>query len=417
MNVPPSRSGSFSLLSRARDRRGRRARGRSPAPCAAPPRGSTGTTSPCGAATAIPTFAAGWRWISSPVNVAFTGAMPRERDRGELHEDVVDRRLDVALGEPLDELSRGARAPRSCPPRRRAGRRAPPRPRSAAARSSCARTRAATTSTSPGGADAAAAGRGGRAAPPAARARRPRRGSGPPGPVPVHRRRGRRRARARSGGRAARLDPAPPSRRCAAAAGARRRSLCGAGSGSLRRLSSARPALPRRRRSAASSASFAAPPPRPRRRSPRPLDHRDRRADLDLALGDDDLEQDAVDVGLDLLGDLVGVELVERLALRDRVALGLQPADDHARLHPLAEPRELDLGRHQRLARSQTRAPARGSAFDPGHGRHYADRREARGSVGRARAAAPRRLGERRAPAAHRAARRALARRRGSSGR
>ena len=51
-------------------------------------------------------------------------------------------------------------------------------------------------------------------------------------------------------------------------------------------------------------------------------------------------------LGLDLLRDLLRVELVERLALLDRVALGLQPPDDRARLHALAEPRELDLSRH-----------------------------------------------------------------------
>ena len=51
------------------------------------------------------------------------------------------------------------------------------------------------------------------------------------------------------------------------------------------------------------------------------LDHRDRRADLDLALLDDDLQQDAVDVRLDLLRDLVGVELVEGLTLLDACRL------------------------------------------------------------------------------------------------
>ena len=77
------------------------------------------------------------------------------------------------------------------------------------------------------------------------------------------------------------------------------------------------------------------------------LDHRDRRADLDLAFLDDDLEQDAVEIRLDLLRDLVGVELVERLALLDAVALGLEPAHDRAGLHALSEPGQLDLGRHQ----------------------------------------------------------------------
>ena len=53
-------------------------------------------------------------------------------------------------------------------------------------------------------------------------------------------------------------------------------------------------------------------------------------------------------LGLDLLRHLVGVELVERLALLDLVALGLEPLDDRAGLHALAEPRELDLASHVR---------------------------------------------------------------------
>ena len=75
-------------------------------------------------------------------------------------------------------------------------------------------------------------------------------------------------------------------------------------------------------------------------------DDPDRRPDVDLAVRDDDLQQDAVRLGLDLLRHLVGVELEEGLALRDRVSLGLQPAHDRAGLHALAQPWELDLGRH-----------------------------------------------------------------------
>ena len=75
-------------------------------------------------------------------------------------------------------------------------------------------------------------------------------------------------------------------------------------------------------------------------------DEGDRAADLDLAGVDDDLQQDAVGLRLDLLRHLVGVELVEGLALLDRIALALEPLDDRAGLHALAEPRELDLGRH-----------------------------------------------------------------------
>jgi hypothetical protein len=75
-------------------------------------------------------------------------------------------------------------------------------------------------------------------------------------------------------------------------------------------------------------------------------DDPDGRADVDLAVGDDDLQEDAVGLGLDLLRHLVGVELVERLALRDGVTLGLQPAHDRPGLHALAQPRKLDLGGH-----------------------------------------------------------------------
>src|SRR6185312_8756774 len=75
-------------------------------------------------------------------------------------------------------------------------------------------------------------------------------------------------------------------------------------------------------------------------------DHGDRRADVRLAFGDGDLEQDAGSLGLDLLGDLVGVELVERLALLHVIAFGLQPFDDRPRLHPLPEAGELYLVSH-----------------------------------------------------------------------
>ena len=60
----------------------------------------------------------------------------------------------------------------------------------------------------------------------------------------------------------------------------------------------------------------------------------------DLALGTRIFSSDAGGVRLDLLRHLVGVELVERLALLDRVALGHQPADDRPGLHALAEPRQ-----------------------------------------------------------------------------
>src|SRR5215211_3997531 len=72
----------------------------------------------------------------------------------------------------------------------------------------------------------------------------------------------------------------------------------------------------------------------------------DRRPDVGLSFAHHDLEQHARSVGLDLLRHLLGVELVERLALLNLVALRLQPADDRPGLHALAEAGELDLGRH-----------------------------------------------------------------------
>ncbi len=70
-------------------------------------------------------------------------------------------------------------------------------------------------------------------------------------------------------------------------------------------------------------------------------DHGDPLADLDLlTLLGEDLEKRSARVGLDLLGHLVGVELVERFALLDGVALGLQPADDRPGFHALAQPRK-----------------------------------------------------------------------------
>ena len=56
-----------------------------------------------GAATAIPTLAAAERWISSPVNVAFTAGWRVSATATSFVEDVVHRRLHVTLGEALDE--------------------------------------------------------------------------------------------------------------------------------------------------------------------------------------------------------------------------------------------------------------------------------------------------------------------------
>src|SRR5204862_1397898 len=91
-------------------------------------------------------------------------------------------------------------------------------------------------------------------------------------------------------------------------------------------------------------------------------DHGDRAANRYLTLADGDLQEHPGGLGLDLLRHLVGVELVERLAFLDGVALALQPLDDRAGLHPLAEPRELDLVSHGPLSGGSPRAHRRRAA-------------------------------------------------------
>ena len=71
VNVPPSRSSCFSLFSRVRPTTS----ARSAASCGivfVSQLRRTGTTRPLGIATAMPTLAVGWRWISSPAKSAFT---------------------------------------------------------------------------------------------------------------------------------------------------------------------------------------------------------------------------------------------------------------------------------------------------------------------------------------------------------
>src|SRR5215207_4157013 len=76
-------------------------------------------------------------------------------------------------------------------------------------------------------------------------------------------------------------------------------------------------------------------------------DDRNRLADLDLLpFRRQDLQYDSADVGLDLLRHLLRVELVQRLALLDLLALRLEPLDDRARFHALAETGQRDLARH-----------------------------------------------------------------------
>ena len=94
-------------------------------------------------------------------------------------------------------------------------------------------------------------------------------------------------------------------------------------------------------------------------------DHSDRLTDRHLTFRDRDPEEDTRGVGLDLLRHLVGIELVEGLALLDLVALGLEPLDDGAGLHPLAETRQLDLSRHRALASCGSQRARRWRAVRP----------------------------------------------------
>ena len=290
----------------------------------------TGTMRPRSVATASPTFAFGKIRISSSANCAFTSRCRSSAIADELRQDVGDGHLLVA--QPLAE---GQRA------RHVGGHRdleggCFPGLRQAAARSCCRIEVSGTTSASSGAAPTVAwAGVGG-------------------GALDVLGDDAALRARA---GEALQVDAA----------------LAGDAAGERRGLDAA--VDPRGCASAAGSSSAAASRPRSRSSSRacagrafllRVLvdfdlglglrvgdvlallaDDRDPLADLDLlTLAGEDLEQHAARLGLDLLGHLVGVELVERLALLDLVALGLQPADDRPGLHALAEPRKADVNRH-----------------------------------------------------------------------
>ena len=209
----------------------------------------TGTTSPRSVATAMPTFAVGKIWIASSAKMRVHLAVPHQRDRGDLREDVGDGRLRAALGQALDELRaqrvdarhvgghrdlEGGHLPRlGQPARDRLAQ------RGQRDRLDLARRRAAASP----------------APAPRRRARRPRRRSGPPGPVP--------RERGEVDAALAR-DPARERRRLDAAVGAAaaarrfgRRRLC-------RLADAARPRSRSRR-----APERASPPPAPPRR-PRP---------------------------------------------------------------------------------------------------------------------------------------------------
>ena len=117
VNVPPSRSARFSLLSRARPTRSARARAIS---CTVRRSASriTGTTRPCGAATAIPTWAPGMTLDRPrPLNVALTGGWRMSATAASF----TSTSFTVGFASPsaiARRASPAARAPRSCPPRR-----------------------------------------------------------------------------------------------------------------------------------------------------------------------------------------------------------------------------------------------------------------------------------------------------------
>jgi hypothetical protein len=86
---------------------------------------------------------------------------------------------------------------------------------------------------------------------------------------------------------------------------------------------------------------------------------RDLRADLDgLPLGDNDLAEHSFDVGFVSDRRLVGFDLDDRLAARDRVPWLLQPADDSALRHRVGETRHHDVTHliHHRILLSQAAA-------------------------------------------------------------
>src|SRR5258706_1109891 len=90
-----------------------------------------------------------------------------------------------------------------------------------------------------------------------------------------------------------------------------------------------------------------------RRRLAGPDDQRDGLPDRhDLALASGHVVERAGCRGLDLDGDLVGLDLHERLALRDRVAWGLDPAQDLAVILRQLQRRHDDGRGHQAFRQS-----------------------------------------------------------------
>ena len=102
VKVPPSRSSRRSLPSRARPTRSARAAAISAIVRRSASR-TTGTISPFGAATAMPTCAVGKRTIALAGEVRVHGRVPDERRGDELRQQVVHGRLRLALAQPLDE--------------------------------------------------------------------------------------------------------------------------------------------------------------------------------------------------------------------------------------------------------------------------------------------------------------------------
>ena len=141
MNVPSGEVVALSLPSRARPTSAARSAAISWIVFRSASR-ITGTTSPFGAATAIPTCAAGKRRILSPVKCAFTAGWRSSAAAADLRQQVADGRLRLALAqardEPLAQLERAGHVDRDAS----AGRPAPARLRSGGARSSCGSTSA-----------------------------------------------------------------------------------------------------------------------------------------------------------------------------------------------------------------------------------------------------------------------------------
>ena len=175
----------------------------------------------------------------------------------------------------------------------------------------------------------------------------------PPGPEPVTPRRSicdSRAIRRASGDAFTRSDPLPVSGALPAAAGAGATSVGCAGAGDADRASDASPIVaPDPGRGSDASPIVAITPPSAHR--------------LPLA-GDDPQRPVGVRVACDRR--LVGLDLGDRLARRDDVAVALQPTNDRALLHRVRQPRHHDLGHVSSPRFPRARARRRRCASAPG---------------------------------------------------